>query len=77
MKWAEDDGQLEAVTPAGVFCVWSDDYHWAAQWLPEWTPDGYVMIGRYRTAAAAKGACKRYAKRMAAAFKAMGKAGWQ
>lgn len=47
-----------------------------ADWFPAWTASP-VRIGNYRTAGAAKGACKRYAKRMAAAFKAMGRAGWQ
>lgn len=77
MKWADGDGQVEAETPAGVFVVWLDYGKWSAQWYPHGCADGYVRIGDYRTAGAAKGACKRYAKRMTAAFKAMGKAGWQ
>lgn len=78
MRWAYGGmpGWYEAETPAGVFVITESGCGFLASWWPPGASDG-VNIGNYRTQAAAKGACKRYAKRMAAAFKAMGKAGWQ
>jgi hypothetical protein len=78
MRWeyGGSPGWLEAETLAGWFVVAESASGFWAGWLPTGA-DSRVGIGTYRTQAAAKGACKRYAKKMAAAFKAMGKAGWQ
>lgn len=67
---------LEAETPTGIWSVEQMTDCFTAFWLPCGV-GAEVCIGRYRTEGAAKGACKRYAKKMAAAFKAMAKAGWQ
>lgn len=87
MRWVEKSEwprplEIEANTNAGLFCVYEylgcgDEKRYAAGWVPVGSFYSDVMIGRYHTPGAAKAACKRYAKRMAAAFKAMGKAGWQ
>ena len=78
MKWEHGGtpGWLEADTAAGVFVVSEITTNFFAGWLPPGASE-YVTVGLYRTQGAAKGGCKRFAKRMAAAFKAMGKAGWQ
>lgn len=85
MKWERrtcDDGSggwLQADTPVGEWVVESalrgDGF--TATWFPSFAECAEVPIGRYKTEGAAKGGCKRYAKRMAAAFKALGKSGWQ
>lgn len=68
---------LQADTPVGEWAIEECGETFAAYWLPSWATSDEVKIGTYRTQGAAKGAIKRYAKRMAAAFKAMSKAGWQ
>ncbi len=85
MKWepqqcADGSGEwIEANTPVGVFVV--DDSvrtdRVAAIWYPAFLPAAEVLIGEYVSEAGAKRAIKRYAKRMAAAFKACAKAGWE
>jgi hypothetical protein len=86
VKWAHalgDDhdskGWLEAETPVGQFVVQETRLGFAASWWPNFARlvSAPVNIGYYRTQGASKAACKRFAKSMAAAFKAMGKAGWQ
>lgn len=71
-------GWLQCDTPVGEWVI--DDYKgdgFAAIWFPAWCSCCEVTIGKYKTQGAAKGAAKRYAKRMAAAFKEMGRAGWK
>lgn len=81
MRWAGEGREIRAETPVGDFVIvrltFGAGDRFEATWAPNWGAYGSVLLGRYQTAGAAKGACKRYAKRMAAAFKAMGKAGWQ
>lgn len=81
MKWehrmlsdGSGTGWLQADTPVGEWCVEPAlrGEGFAATWFPSFVECAEVPIGRYKTEGAAKGACKRYAKRMAAAFKALG-----
>lgn len=84
MKWeprVSSDGSggwLEASSPVGEWAVSERrDGRFNAVWYPLLGNGGEVEIGRYKTEGTAKAACKRYAKRMAAAFKTFGKSGWQ
>lgn len=83
VKWLPhkcDDGSggwIQADTPVGEWVI--DNLHGPhrAIWYPAWCQCCEVVIGDFKTAGAAKGACKRYAKRMAASFRQMGAAGWE
>lgn len=85
MKWVHhmlcdfSGSFLQADTPVGEWCVEPAlrGEGFTATWFPPFVGVVEVPIGHYKTEGAAKGACKRYAKRMAAAFKALGKSGWQ
>ena len=69
----------EARTPVGYFVIDGNlsGGRYAAIWYPAGLSEVEAVIGRYTTIGAAKRACKRYVKTLAAAFKAMAKAGWE
>lgn len=77
MRWSDEYGNLVAETPVGLWSIEKFGAGARVAWFPTGCGSSGVFIGTYRTQGAAKGAAKRYAKKMAAAFKAMGKAGWQ
>lgn len=86
MKWEPDqcdDGEgdpwIKSDTPVGEFVIdqtW-DGSRFVAHWWPAFVSGDEVLIGQYVSQSGAKKAVKRYAKRMAKAFQALAKAGWE
>jgi hypothetical protein len=81
-EMAGGEPYTQASSPVGIWCI-ADDICVASDGLTlTWYPLGSmqiseVVVGTYKTEASAKRAAKRYAKRLAAAFQAFAKAGWQ
>jgi hypothetical protein len=80
MRWSRlSNGVAITGNAAGVWIVRPEPRE---RFVAMWCPTGlgmetFVTVGTYRTDAAGKRAAKRYAKRLAAAFQAFAKAGWQ
>ena len=70
-EWQQSD------TAVGEFVVDDVSGEILAIWYPAYVHSSEVVIGHYHTVGAAKRACKAFVKRMAAAFKACAKAGWE
>jgi hypothetical protein len=89
MRWerleCETGESLQAKTAAGHWVIYHRDFTIGSRvvsdgYVVDWwpldcaTPTQFVL---WKTEASAKRAAKRYAKRLAAAFQAFAKAGWQ